>query len=110
MQAKTIRERGGYNDRTLRYVVEQRMIPGLDSPGTGTFRDYSAKQAFLVALACELREEGFHGEVVKTVVEFFHANREWKEDGEVTLTFGKLGAIRLTVDPGKIRRKLRITW
>ena len=108
MNAGTIRERGGYAERTIRYVIERRLVPGIDSVGTGNRRDYTAKQAFLIALACELREEGFRGPIVKSVVEMFDADREWNNDNEITITFGKLGAVKLAISPILIRRKLKI--
>lgn len=107
-KAGDIRDRGGYDYRTLRYVIERRLVPGLTATGTGNHRDYAPKQAFLVALACELHEGGVRGDIVTDLTSRVAEEDAWLLPSGETLAFTYGLAIKIEICPAAIRTKLRI--
>lgn len=68
LKAGEIQSRGGYKGPTLRYVLAQKIIPGLSAAGQGNHRQYTPEQAFLIAVACELYAIGVRGPAIKRIV------------------------------------------
>jgi len=107
-KAGDIRSRGNYRDRTLRYVLERRLVPGLEAAGSGNHRDYSPKQAFLVALACELQEEGAGADIIADLVARVAGGKLWLQRQGDPLIFTYGCAVKIEVCPHAIRTKLGI--
>lgn len=68
---KELSEGLGLEMRTLRYVVERGLVPGLSSirPGRGSRRELTPTQAILVAVAAMLYAQGIRGEALQRVLE-----------------------------------------
>jgi DNA-binding transcriptional MerR regulator len=105
LKAGEIRKRGGYQSQTMRYVLAQRIIPGIGDAGQGNHRKYTPEQTVLLAVACELREAGIFGEVVKLIVEAIADEGSWHLPGCFTFSRGNTS---VAVDTEAIRKKLRI--
>lgn len=106
LKAGEIQSRGGYPGPTLRYVIAQNIIPGLSAAGQGNHRQYTAEQAFLIAVACELYAIGVRGPVIKRIaaelskVPACHAMATYK--------FVSDDVVSVVLDTEAIRNKLRI--
>lgn len=70
MELKDIGDAIGIPNRTMRYIMEQGLVPGLSNvnQGRGSRRSMSIRQARLVAVAAVLHELGYRGPVVKDLL------------------------------------------
>lgn len=70
MQLKSLGQALGIRNRTLRYVVDNGLVPGLDGEGQGHFvpREFTEEEAVLIAVAAILHTHGFRGPVVTEIV------------------------------------------
>lgn len=59
----------GVNIRTLRYLMEQDLVPGLrrESPGRGIRRVLNTEEARMLAFAAILHELGFRGSAARSL-------------------------------------------
>ena len=70
MELAEIGDALGLEKRTLRYILEQGIVPGLEdvNQGRGYRRKLKVREAQLVAVAGVLHEQGFRGPVVQTML------------------------------------------
>lgn len=109
MDLKTISQRLGIRDRTLRYVLENDSVQGVTgnniSPGTGTARDLDAEQVYAVVLAAILHEHGFRGPAIREVI---NRTKVQIDNGKSQLQVDFRGELPVTLrlDIAQVRRKL----
>lgn len=69
MELRQLGEKLGLENRTVRYVVEQKLVPDLKiSPGRGARRVLTVPQAKKVALAAMLHDAGLRSERIRAIV------------------------------------------
>lgn len=97
------------DNRTLRYVVEAEMVPGISkvNRGRGSRRELTPKQAMQVVVAAALHQQGFRGEAVRTIVA--KAGKEWRsnQSGPVVVTMtGQVLPIEIRLDLSQLTQNL----
>jgi hypothetical protein len=103
MELRQLGEQLGIDNRTVRYVVEQKLVPDLKlAPGRGARRVLTVPQARKVALAAMLHEAGLRSEKIRAMVTYMAgALSRWAEDLQMP------GNVQITIDMRKVYQVLR---
>lgn len=97
------------DNRTLRYVVEAEMVPGIGkvNRGRGSRRTLTPKQAMQVAIAAALHLQGFRGEAVREVV--VKAGKAWQKnqtENQIVEMADKVLPVQVHLDLSRLARNL----
>lgn len=111
MELSEVGTRLGLENRTLRYVMEQELVPGLAkvNQGRGTRRQLTLHQARLVGLASLLHQSGIRGDALKATLKKGRPALHDEHDGFfATKIATNEDAINVTlrVDVRQIRKKI----
>lgn len=106
MELREIGERLGLDHRTLRYVAEQGIVPGLQvNKGRGNRRKLNTRQARLIGLAACLYASGLRGKLLRDALKYgsraFH-----KGDSEYSMASGPECCVRINISLEHITRTI----
>lgn len=70
VQLKSLGQILGIRNRTLRYVVDNNLVPGVHTDGPGHFvpREFTEQESALIAAAAILHDHGFRGTAAAEIV------------------------------------------
>lgn len=108
VQLKSLGQALGIRNRTLRYVVDNDLVPGLNGEGQGPFvpREFTEEEAGLIAVAAVMHTHGFRGSAVTEIVRKAAPQlREGKNIITVDFRDGFPVQVRLTV--GTLLKQVR---
>jgi hypothetical protein len=109
VQLKNIGQLIGIKTRTLRYVVDHDLVPGLpnNSQGRAVPREFTQEESVLIALAAVLHDYGFRGEAATNIV---RKARSQLSDGKGTVCVDFRGdfSVQVRISIGPLLKRLRM--